>query len=49
MKQWEYKVELLHSISMTEDDLNDLGEDGWELVNIYKEDGSWYAVLKRPL
>ena len=49
MKQWEYKVEFLGSIFNSEDDLNDLGEDGWELVNIYREDGSWYAVLKRPL
>ena len=49
MNRWEYKVEELYtSIYLADDDLNSLGDDGWELVNIYKENGSWYAVLKRP-
>ena len=27
---------------------NDAGADGWELVGIYKDSDSWYAVFKRP-
>lgn len=49
MQKWEYKIEYLGSfISYYEDDLNEAGNRGWELVNIYKQDGSWYAVFKRP-
>lgn len=49
MKTWEYKVEwLFNSIQFSEDDLNEIGDQGWELVGIYREDGSAYAVFKRP-
>ena len=48
MQQWEYKVETLISITLSERDLNDFGEDGWELVGIYKDSGFSYAVFKRP-
>ena len=49
MQRWEYKVEYLGSVFASERELNSLGEKGWELVNIYREDGTWYAVLKRPI
>ena len=49
MQRWEYKVADLLYVSISESDLNSLGEEGWELVSICREDGDFYAVLKRPL
>ena len=48
MQHWEYKSEIISSPYLADHDLNQLGKEGWELVGIYKDDGSWYAVLKRP-
>ena len=48
MQQWEYMTEMVLSVYCAERDLNRAGRDGWELVGIYREDGSWYAVFKRP-
>ena len=50
MEIWEYKVCYLRHAYIegeVEKELNMLGKDGWELVTMYKEDGSLYAVLKR--
>ena len=49
MQKWEYRVEMVSFVSCSESTLDELGEKGWELVGMYKEDGFWYAVLKRPL
>ena len=49
MQKWEYMVKDLGIwVSSCEYRLESIGDDGWELVGIYKEDGSWYAVFKRP-
>jgi len=49
MQKWEYRIEeLVLGIQFSDDELNDIGENGWELVGIYKEDDSFYAVFKRP-
>ena len=48
MKQWEYKTIWVSSVQFSEDDLNEAGELGWELVNIYRENSWFYAVFKRP-
>ena len=33
----------------TENELNRLGEDGWELVSLQPAGVEWLAVLKRPV
>lgn len=48
MQQWEYKVEMITPVSCSKAELNKYGEDGWELVGMYKESGYTYAVFKRP-
>ena len=42
MQQWEY-------LSLCESTLNYYGKEGWELVGIYREEGSVIGVFKRPL
>jgi hypothetical protein len=45
MQKWEYKK----TDSLEEDDLNVLGEQGWELVAIENYEGeAWYMYFKRP-
>lgn len=49
MQKWEYKIERVDGTKYyREDTLNYEGDEGWELVTIYREDGSYYAVFKRP-
>ena len=49
VQKWEYKIGwAFSSIRYSEGDLNEAGELGWELVGIYCDDGSNYAVFKRP-
>lgn len=52
MKQWEYKIEEIPDVWDSEDLLNQLGSQGWELVGIYRDDTGddayVYAVFKRP-
>lgn len=43
MQQWEYKS--LHQNSTSDDDLNKLGADGWELIC----KGEYYFYFKRPI
>lgn len=40
MKLWEYKVKYLDERHDTEEELNQLGAMGWELVG-FEPDGSW--------
>ena len=48
MKKWEYKILECHR---TEDDLNMLGSDGWELVAVIPETDDNYIAyfLKREI
>lgn len=49
MQKWEYKIDYLGcGMHYDEDKMNCAGNAGWELVGLYREDGSWYAVYKRP-
>ena len=48
MQQWEYKVETISVMSCSESLLNWYGKEGWELVGIYRDAKSSYAVFKRP-
>ena len=52
MQQWEYKVEEIYDVWDSENRLNIVGRDGWELVGIYRESlcgvNQVYAVFKRP-
>lgn len=54
--RWEYKTlrpqreSTKKELSDPKDDLNELGEEGWELVETitYEGGGTKYLVLKRP-
>jgi hypothetical protein len=49
MVRWEYHTHVLAECtepSQLEDDLNELGEEGWELVCPTASD--WVLILKRP-
>ncbi len=46
--RWEYETTSISSIWACERYLNDMGEDGWELVGIYRGDGEMHAIFKRP-
>lgn len=50
MKKWEYRVVYLEHLykkhSITE--LNDLGKEGWEVVNFSLKTDSAFVLLKRP-
>jgi len=48
VQQWEYKIEWISSVGYAEDEFNEAGERGWELVTIYRDSGDNYAVFKRP-
>ena len=56
LKQWEYYVQTVGSFFGTKDDLiqatlNELGEQGWEAINVFTPEGSGKVtiVAKRPL
>ncbi len=48
---WEYK-QLVRNLAaepaLTEDDLNALGADGWELAGIFTDSPRVYFYFKRP-
>jgi hypothetical protein len=43
MLAWEYKVVQLKDVRVAESDLNNIGIDGWELIQVW---GNW-AILKK--
>jgi hypothetical protein len=49
---WEYREVGLSSTSPSEPKLNQLGAEGWELINVvaacYSTTCSYWAYLKRP-
>jgi len=45
---WENKI-LQGDGLVNPKDLNKLGEEGWELVTIIREDDTYYYYLKRPI
>ncbi len=56
IKRWEYYVKTVGGPFSTKDEtiealLNQLGEDGWEAVNVYPPEntGKVTIVVKRPL
>lgn len=49
--KWEYKIHFHHKSSITQDEaeLNRLGEEGWELVEVCKSNyGGARLYFKRP-
>lgn len=49
MQQWEYKILNSRSINNIEDEINKLGNQGWELVNVVSIGGSGVDYnFKRP-
>lgn len=56
IKQWEYRVQTIGSMFGTKDEqvqqvLEEWGEEGWEVINVYTPYGSGKITLvaKRPL
>lgn len=56
LKLWEYHVQTIGSLFGTKDELiqatlNELGEQGWEAINVFTPEGSGKItiVAKRPL
>lgn len=56
IKQWEYRVQTIGGFFGTKDEqieaiLNEWGEEGWEVTNVYNPYGSGNVtmVAKRPL
>lgn len=51
MQKWEYMIIEVYTYATEITRMNQLGEEGWELVAIVpKESGSWSKfIFKRPL
>ena len=49
MKKWEYKIEEYFEFYRADWCLNQAGKEGWELVGIYRDNSTKYAVFKRPV
>jgi Domain of unknown function (DUF4177) len=48
MQKWEYKVITVFKAISKDTELNALGEQGWELVEIYVFSMGLYYYFKRP-
>ncbi len=51
MLKWEYKVLWIDNFYQLENELNDLGDDGWELVGQIEVEEivmSYRLIFKRP-
>jgi hypothetical protein len=49
MRRWEYRTLVRNAYCDIAEELNTLGDDGWELVSIYASGrGGQVLVLKRP-
>ena len=50
MKKWEYKAIDMRTVVLLTKELNDLGEQGWELVNLaIGKGGHYHYIFKREL
>ena len=51
MTKWEYKYEVYEEFYDISDmiKINKLGKEGWELVNLLLDDGTYKIIFKRPL
>jgi hypothetical protein len=52
--RWQYRVKFIkvprtEATAMISGELNELGEDGWELVNVVEVGPVLMAVFKRPV
>ena len=49
-QQWEYRRLEARAAESLNDELKDVGREGWELVNVvYSQEGDvWHGFLKRP-
>ena len=51
MTKWEYTLRLVNlqsSYDSIEKLLNELGRDGWELLDFHEVNGLYYALFKKP-
>nr|BCX00953.1 MAG: hypothetical protein KatS3mg041_0999 [Bacteroidota bacterium] len=46
--RWRYRVRTFGAISELERGLNQLGQEGWELVGLWPVEGTLWAVFKQP-
>lgn len=49
MTRWQYKNQETDFYPLSDDDLNDLGNDGWEMVSYLRSGYSYHYVFKRPV
>jgi hypothetical protein len=52
--KWEYRVKFIkvprtQATAVVSGELNELGEDGWELVSVVEVGGILMAAFKRPV
>ena len=52
--RWEYRVRTIGSMWGTKDEkiqatLNEWGEEGWEVINVYTPEGSGKVTMAWPL
>jgi len=48
IKKWEYQTEYIN-YTLSDEDLNQYGEKGWELVSAVMANGAFYYCFKREL
>lgn len=48
MTKWEHSWITLNLFKNTEAILDEYGEEGWELVTIFRDNDSFQAFFKRP-
>ena len=49
-QQWRHKIVVQGSLPRLEEEIVSLGQEGWEVVNVFPDQSSTYvAALKQPL